>query len=688
LPSGEQRWLETNKVPLRDLAGNVVGVVGTFQDISDRKVAEVALAASESFNRQLVEEFPLGLAACRLDGQITYVNSAFAKILGRTIEEVLSLTYWDITPIKYAEQEAEQLQSLKQHGRYGPYEKEFVHKDGHLVPVLLTGLAISQNGEKFIWSSIQDISERKRSEEEIQRLSERLTVALKSGAIGCWEWDILPNTLVWDRRMHELYGIEPSISLLPFDVWSNGVHPDDRSSSQALLQQAVLGQAEFDTEFRVVYPDGSIHFIKGCGVVVRDADGTPQRMIGVNFDISDRKNAEEEIQRKNQELARATRLKDEFLANMSHELRTPLNAILGMAEGLQEEVFGVIEKRQIRALQTIERSGLHLLSLINDILDVAKIEAGQIELEYTSISVTHLCSSSLVFIKQQALQKRIRLETKFAPDLTNAFVDERRIRQVLINLLTNAVKFTPEGGTVTLTASPLPQADDATQQHYLRIAVSDTGIGIAPENINKLFQPFVQIDSALNRQYAGTGLGLALVKQIVELHGGRVGLTSELGLGSCFTIDLPCKTELPLTINLPMTSQDDISSMVSEAPLTAPLILLAEDNEANISTISSYLTAKGYRVILAKNGEEAIAMAYSESPDLILMDIQMPEVDGLTAIRQLRHDPNFGNIPIIALTALAMASDRERCLEAGANDYLSKPVRLKELTELIKGFCN
>jgi CheY-like chemotaxis protein len=296
-----------------------------------------------------------------------------------------------------------------------------------------------------------------------------------------------------------------------------------------------------------------------------------------------------------------------------------------------------------------------------------------------------------VFIKQQALQKRIRLETKFAPDLTNAFVDERRIRQVLINLLSNAVKFTPKGGKITLTTSPLPQADDATEQPYLRIAVLDTGIGIAPENINKLFQPFVQIDGALNRQYAGTGLGLALVKQIVELHGGRVGLTSELGVGSCFTIDLPYEpeTETILASNrMPPTGQDDIASTVSEAPLTAPLVLLAEDNEANISTISSYLTAKGYRIISAKNGEEAIAMAYAESPDLILMDIQMPEVDGLTAIRQLRHDPNFGNIPIIALTALAMASDRERCLEAGANDYLSKPVRLKELTELIKGFCN
>jgi signal transduction histidine kinase len=401
----------------------------------------------------------------------------------------------------------------------------------------------------------------------------------------------------------------------------------------------------------------------------------------------------EALAHSNENLARATRLKDEFLANMSHELRTPLNAILGMAEGLQEGIFGKANALQVRALQTIERSGLHLLSLINDILDVAKIESGQIELEYNSVSINYLCSSSFVFVRQQALQKHIQLETKLAPDLTNAFVDERRMRQVLINLLNNAVKFTPEGGTVTLSASLLPKADDETQPSYLRIAVQDTGIGIAPENINRLFQPFVQIDGALNRKYAGTGLGLALVKQIVELHGGRVELTSELGTGSCFTIDLPCEPEPILVGDSPIsrqskTGQNDVPAKVADDPRSLRLILLAEDNEANIITISSYLNAKGYRVISAKNGREAIAMACTESPDLILMDIQMPEMDGFEAIRRLRDDPNFSNTPILALTALAMEGDRERCLEVGANDYLSKPVRLKELAELIKGFCH
>lgn len=388
----------------------------------------------------------------------------------------------------------------------------------------------------------------------------------------------------------------------------------------------------------------------------------------------------------NQELARATRLKDEFLANMSHELRTPLNAILGMTEGLQEEVFGAVNVQQTKALETVENSASHLLSLINDILDVAKIEAGQIELDCLSVAVAPLCSSSLAFIKQQALQKRIQLETSLPVNLPNLLVDERRIRQVLINLLNNAVKFTPEAGQITLAVSLLPpEAHPDYQQNLLRIAISDTGIGIAPENINKLFRPFVQIDSALNREYSGTGLGLALVKQIVELHGGKVGVTSQLGAGSCFTVDLPCDPEtlvLP-AVRRPWTTERTLEPELPNSTL-APLILLAEDNEANIITLISYLEAKGYRILLAKNGEEAIAQTRAHHPDLILMDIQMPGMDGLEAMEQIRQDSTLAPIPIIALTALAMANDKERCFAAGASEYLTKPVKLRQLTLVIQ----
>ena len=406
----------------------------------------------------------------------------------------------------------------------------------------------------------------------------------------------------------------------------------------------------------------------------------------------------------NQELVRATRLKDEFLANMSHELRTPLNAILGMTESLQDEIFGSINDQQRKSLQTAERSGLHLLELINDILDVAKIESGQIELDLTSISVAHLCQSSLAFIKQQALKKRIQLEISQLPaNLPDLLADERRIRQVLINLLNNAVKFTPEGGRISMEVSQISKNSAADSlgtdslgvdsldspnqcsQQFLRIAVIDTGIGISAENIPKLFQPFIQIDSALNRQYTGTGLGLSLVKRLVELHGGNVELTSELGVGSCFAIELPA-SPMCLTQEVIITSAN--AEPIAIPIKQSPLVLLAEDNEANIITISSYLEAKGYRIILAKDGLEAIAAAKLHQPELILMDIQMPNMDGLEAIKNIRLEPQFAKVPIIALTALAMTGDREKCLAVGASEYIAKPIRLKALSQLIQSLLS
>ena len=391
----------------------------------------------------------------------------------------------------------------------------------------------------------------------------------------------------------------------------------------------------------------------------------------------------------NEELALATRLKDEFLANMSHELRTPLNAILGMSEALQEQVFGTINQEQKESLETIASSGKHLLELINDILDVAKIESGQVEIDCSQTSIDELCQSSLPFVKQQALRKRIHLELKIAPNLPELFIDERRIRQALINLLSNAIKFTPKRGRVSLAVSlqqnPAKITHEITSE--IRFAVTDTGIGISPENLQKLFQPFVQIDGALNRQNTGTGLGLALVKSIVEMHKGTVTATSDVGVGSCFTIALPYENNSipsPIFTNQPTSPlEPSPDNGIAEG---LPTLLLAEDNEANKLTISRYLKARGYQLLFAKDGREAIDLASSMRPDLILMDIQMPNIDGLEAIKIIRRDniPELANIPIIALTALAMTGDRERCIEAGANEYLTKPVKLNQLATIIK----
>ncbi|GET39632.1 response regulator [Microseira wollei] len=501
----------------------------------------------------------------------------------------------------------------------------------------------------------------------------------------------------------------------------------------------------------------------------------------------------------------ASKAKSEFLANMSHELRTPLTAILGLSEVLREETFGPLTAKQHQKLATIEQSGQHLLELINDVLDLSKIEAGKMELQLAPTDISGLCNASLAFVRQQAHQKRIQLTCQVPPQIGKIEIDERRMRQVLINLLSNSVKFTPEGGAVWLEV----QAD--REREIVQFSVVDTGIGIAPQDINKLFRPFVQLEGALNRRYAGTGLGLALVRQVVELHGGSISLESEVGKGSRFTVSVPWRQKseaiahqescisypycfnlnqvlivedsapaaeqvahyllelgvknytihslgtgttaaalqlnpdaIILDLQLPDRSGWDVLAQlrseqktqhipilivsVADEPArtgdlgvceylvkpfsrhqfqlalrkliakrdatdnpkpaaeTTPLILLAEDSETTIYTIVEYLEVKGYRMATALNGIQAVQMTKQLKPDLVLMDIQIPEMDGLEATRQIRADGEIAATPIIALTSLALPGDREKCLEAGATEYLTKPVSLKKLTEAIAQF--
>ena len=376
----------------------------------------------------------------------------------------------------------------------------------------------------------------------------------------------------------------------------------------------------------------------------------------------------------NAKLAHATKLKDEFLASMSHELRTPLNAILGLSEALLEEVYGDLTERQAGTLTTINNSGKHLLALINDILDLAKIESGEEKLNLACVELPSLCNVSLEFVREQANLKNIQLEADIATVLGCVELDERRIKQVLINLLTNAVKFTLDGGKVSL------KVWGNAEEEQIIFQVIDTGIGIKTEDMDKLFQSFVQIESSLSRRYEGTGLGLALVKNIIELHGGSISVKSEMEKGSEFTIILPWRK-----LTKPNSELDIANETTTLATnYSSALILLAEDNEANILMMSDYLISKGYQLIFAHNGLEAVHLVKDKHPDLILMDIQMPDMDGLEATRRIKQDSSLAKIPIIALTALTMPGDREKCFAAGVNEYLTKPVNLKKLVNSIE----
>jgi CheY-like chemotaxis protein len=376
-------------------------------------------------------------------------------------------------------------------------------------------------------------------------------------------------------------------------------------------------------------------------------------------------------------MKRAMRMKDEFLANMSHELRTPLNAILGLSESLLEQTPGPVNEKQHKYLGTINESGRHLLELINDILDLAKIESGQIKLDPGRVNIDTVCETSLRMIKQLAQKKNQTVQVEIEKDIGQVWADERRLKQMMVNLLSNAVKFTPEGGQLGL------KVGVNYLEAQLLISIWDHGIGIREEDLKRLFQPFVQLDSSLSRESSGTGLGLALVAEMARLHGGSVSVSSQPGQGSQFTILLPWDPAVKADTldKLKVTGKVPIFKNNIEDKRT---ILLVEDTDSVVLMLRDYLELSGYQVEVARDGLEGVSKSIALRPDLILMDVQMPGLDGLDATRRIRKEPGLKSTPIIALTALAMPSDRERCYEAGMNDYFSKPINLRELVKTME----
>ena len=482
-----------------------------------------------------------------------------------------------------------------------------------------------------------------------------------------------------------------------------------QQSVRSVLVDALAGRETTNFEFPLFTKSGTRRELVLHARGRRDIDGKVGGVVGVSQDITERKRAEAELEREradltrrvaertadltaaNAHLAAASRAKDEFLAGMSHELRTPLNAVLNMAESLNEGIYGPITERQKRPVALVEESGRHLLSLINDILDLAKVESGTMKLSMETVIAEDVCRASLRFITDLAHTKRVTVTTELGEHRTPIRADERRLKQILVNLLNNAVKFTPEGGSIGLALS------SSSENQEILFTVWDTGIGISVEEQSRLFKPFVQLDAGLDRRYAGTGLGLSLVERMTELHGGTVQLTSPgHGQGSRFTISLPWSDAMversrhapgsQMPSSTPLIPEGGVRDGLGTEPDAdaGPLILLAEDNETNITSICDFLRAKGYRVVVARDGVEAVEATRQERPDLVLMDIQMPNLDGLEATREIRQDPDIPRVPIVALTALAMSGDRERCLAAGASEYMSKPVSLRKLDETIQ----
>ena len=516
---------------------------------------------------------------------------------------------------------------------------------------------------------------------EIETARHRLELAASAAGIGVWELKSRDTKVYWDERMHAVYGTSPTELQPTLANWIDFVYPEDRQTVEEKRAQAIEQGTPYENEFRIITADGSIRYISSRAIVLFDDDQKFREMIGVDIDITTVKQAEETLRMANAELERALRVKDEFLANMSHELRTPLNAILGLSESLEEQIAGPLNEKQSKYLHTISESGHHLLELINDILDLAKIEAGQIALDINKVNVHLVCQASTRMVKQLAQKKEQELTVEIDEGIELIWADERRLKQMIVNLLSNSVKFTPKGGKLGIKVA----AEHSS--NTILITVWDSGIGISDEDLAHLFKPFVQLDSSLARESTGTGLGLVLVAQMARLHGGHVRVKSAPGEGSRFTIVLPWKPANQ-TGSLSLPQKDKSANQPDTITGEKPTILIVEDTEAVVMLFKDFLESVGYQVAVARDGLDGIIQTGELHPDLILMDVMMPGLDGLEATRRIKSDPALADIPIIGLTALAMSSDRERCLAAGMNEYLSKPVKLDELQAIIQSYLS
>ncbi len=563
-----------------------------------------------------------------------------------------------------------------------------------------------QNYQKNLESMVKDrtaelqaeILERKSSEERFRTIFENAPVLIDA-------FNTNGKCILWNYECEKTFGwtIEDlNKSVDPLSMF----YPEDEVRAEVFKTVS----AQPDKKFKEWYPctkTGKILTVLWANFRVAD-----NLVINIGYDITERKKNELELasfaaklkyhkinlekiveQRTNDlsisnaKLQRANRLKDEFLANMSHELRTPLTAVLGMSEAMIDQVYGQLNEKQIKSLQLIENSGRHLLNLINDILDLSKINAGKEELQVVRVSLQEVCQASMNMVKQIAMKKKQSFSFNIDNRLTHIQADILRLKQILVNLLTNAVKFTPEHGEIRLEVNWTPHLN------RVEFSVLDTGIGISKENMNKLFKPFVQVNGSFARDHGGTGLGLALVSKLIEMHGGSVKVESEEGKFSRFTINLPHYPDNdPQGFEQPDPSVKPIENLMDHKHRIR--VLIADDNIENIETVSDYLKARKYDISLAYDGIQAVEMTFKVKPDIILMDIQMPAMDGLEAIKKIRsRETRLNNerpkseikkIPIVALTALAMPGDKEKCLVAGADKYISKPAGLKMLSETIE----
>jgi PAS domain S-box-containing protein len=507
-----------------------------------------------------------------------------------------------------------------------------------------------------------DVTERRSAEMELRRATERAALAARAVGLGTWELDLGDGTALWDEQMWRLRGLEPQPVALDAGQRRALVHRDDLDRIDRLIEHSLDKNQSLDHEFRIIMPDGRVRWLASRSTPITDERGRVVRRIGVNWDITDSRSAQ--AARAERELAlRESQAKSRFLARMSHELRTPMNAVLGFSQLLIADESGDSpgSDSRRRRLEHIHGAGRHLLSLINDVLELTSVEGGEREIVLAPVPLAGLVTATLPLVDELVRENGLELVSGALEGVVRA--NETRLRQVLLNLLSNAAKYNRPGGRIVVEARQQPGA--------VVLRVSDTGRGMSAEQLRHLFEPFNRLGIDLEG-IEGTGIGLVIVKTLVERMGGSLQVRSRVGEGSVFEVHLVDAERLPV-------AQSPTPPLADEAaPALRGTLLYVEDNPVNAMIIAEFAALRpGLQLQVAADGVSALARARALRPDLVLLDMQLPDIDGLEVMRRLRADPATAAIPVIALSANAMPEDIERALRAGISDYWTKPLDVR-----------
>jgi two-component system CheB/CheR fusion protein len=647
--------------PVRDAAGEVVALSAIAHDVTERLRKETNLWRGEDRFRRLSESALISIAFVDQEGWISDANDAFLAMVGYRRDDLAqgAVKLDRLVAPESGDRLGSLLRETWAEGRSVAQEVDCVRRDGSRFSCMLGGARLERRAEGVVF--LLDVSERRRALDELRRSEERLRLAVEATMLGTWELDVVTGVLRCSLRMRELWGVTPEEEV-SYETRLAHVHPDDRRAVNEATQRALdpAGAGEYHIVYRVPRPDGGTRWMEAWGrAFFSEAGGLrrPVRLIGASLDVTERKQAEEALRE-------ADRRKDRFLAVLGHELRNPLMPIRHAVHVMGEVAPG--DPAFARAREILVRQVRHMTHLLDDLLDVGRVASGKISLRKERIDLVDLARTTIEEQRPDAEAAGLALTASLPERPLWILADPTRVAQSVSNLLVNAVKFTPRGGRVTVTVAPEPGGAAG-------VTVSDTGVGLDPEMLDRLFEPFSQADRSLDRSRGGLGLGLSLVRSFMEMHGGSVDARSEgPGKGSAFTLRLPLADEAPSVTPPPST------------PARPKRVLVIEDNVDAADLMMMTLELAGHEVAVAHTGRKGVELARAFQPAVVFCDIGLPgDMNGYAVARALRADPGLRGARLIALTGYGQEEDKRRARESGFDDHLTKPVDPDRLNQEI-----